>query len=52
MTKGIDQHKNYVQFRRTISSAIARHVEQLEHEMDWGSVECLEKEKSNPKKKY
>ena len=24
---------------------IARHVEQFEHDIDWGSVECLEKEK-------
>ena len=45
MKKRIDQHKKDVQFRRTLSSAIARHVEQSEHEMDWDSVECLENEK-------
>ena len=37
--------KKDVQFGRTISSAIARHTEQLEHEMDWANTECLEKEK-------
>ena len=44
MKKRIDQHIS-VQFGRTISSAIARHAEQLEHEMDWANTECLEKEK-------
>ena len=37
--------KKDVQFRKTLSSAVARHVEQCEHKMDWGSLECLENEK-------
>ena len=41
MKKRIDQHKKDVEY----SSAIARHVEQLDHEMDWTNSECLEKEK-------
>ena len=49
MMKRIRQHKKDVQFRRT-SCAIARHVEQFKHEIDWGSVECIEKKKIVPKK--
>ena len=45
MMKRTDQRKKDVQFGRTINSAIARHTEQLEHEMDWANTECLEKEK-------
>jgi hypothetical protein len=44
MMKGIQQHQKDVEFRRT-SSAIARHVEDFKHEIDWDSVGCLEKEK-------
>jgi hypothetical protein len=28
-----------------LGSAIARHIEQLEHEIDWANTECLKKEK-------
>ena len=46
MKKRIDQHKKDVQLGMKISSAIiARHTEQLEHEMDWANTEYLEKEK-------
>ena len=45
MKRRIDQHKTDVQFGRTISSALARHTQQLAHEMDWANAECLEKEK-------
>ena len=45
LDKRIDQYKKDVQFRRTTSSAIVRHVDQFEHEIDWGSVECIEKSK-------
>ena len=44
MMKRIQQHQKDVEFRRT-SSAIARHVEEFKHEIDWDSVGCLEKEK-------
>ena len=45
MKKIIYQHKKDGEFGRTISSAVARQPEQLEHEMDWRNAECLEKEK-------
>ena len=35
MRKRIEQHKKDVEFRNMSSSAIARHVDEYKHEMDW-----------------
>ena len=45
MEKRVQQIKKDVEYSRTANSAIARHTEQLKHEIDWTNVECLETEK-------
>ena len=45
MRKRIEEHKKDVEFRKTSNSAIARHVEEFNHEIDWDKAMCLEMEK-------
>ena len=34
-----------MEFRKTRNSAIARHLEEFNHEIDWDKAKCLDKEK-------
>ena len=45
MEKRMKEHKKDVEFRRISNSAIARHVEEFNHEIDWDKAICLKKEK-------
>ena len=42
--KRIGQHKKDIQYRRE-NSAVVKHVLELGHQIDWDTIECLEKEK-------
>ena len=45
MKKRIEEHKKVVGVRRISNSAMARHVEEFDHEIDWEKTIGLEKEK-------
>ena len=45
MKKRMEEHKKDAEFRRISNSAIARHVEEFNHEIDWEKAICLGKEK-------
>ena len=47
MKKRIEQHKKDVEFGRSNSNMIVRHVEEHNHQIDWDNAICLEKEKKN-----
>jgi hypothetical protein len=47
-----EQHTKDVEFGRSNSNAIPRHVEEHNHKIDWDNAMCLEKEKNIPKENF
>ena len=47
MSKRIKQHKRDVEFGRSNSNAIARDIEEHNHQIHWDNAVCLEKEKKD-----
>ena len=45
MKKRIEEHKKDVEYEKISNNAIARHVGEFNHEIDWEKTICLEKEK-------
>ena len=45
MKNRTEQHKKDVEFGRSYSNVIVKHVEEHNHQIDWDNAMCLEKEK-------